>query len=395
MNILYFIPTLSQESGGIRQYAIALLETLQEDHSGNQYYILYNTSDAFITACINNCDHFHGIPATAITEKTYQKVFRIATKNINLALEKSKKSFRIRQYSHINKICKKYKIDIIHEPAQTIPLASNVKIICTMHDVQELIFPENFTPEQRIGRAVAFWNALSVSDKIIVSYEHVKKDIIKYFRIPQEKIMVCLLSMKNLWFMKYRGSVLKNIADLYLPKKFLLYPANTWQHKNHIKLLEAIAYLRDEKGVTISLVCTGNKTVFFDHAIMPVLKKLDLDNNVSFLGIVDDETLYAIYKSAEAVVVPTMYEAGSFPLMESIIMEIPVVCSNVTSLPETIGDSRFTFDPSNVEDIAEKCYKIYADTEYRQHNIANSKLHADKILHTDALKKIVNMYANL
>ena len=66
---------------------------------------------------------------------------------------------------------------------------------------------------------------------------------------------------------------------------------------------------------------------------------------------------------------PTLYEAGSFPLMESILMGIPVVCSNVTSLPETIGDNQFVFDPNNINDIAEKIIKIWDDENYRADNL--------------------------
>jgi glycosyltransferase involved in cell wall biosynthesis len=395
VNILFHIPTLSQQAGGSRQYAIAMLDTLAEDRSGNQYYIFHNLSDKLVLDIIAGNEHIHLIPSNISTEKKAQKFLRNLIHCINYSLNKFKSSFQLNEYSYLTTICKKYKIDILHSPTQHIPLAKNVKKICTMHDVQELHYPEYFTPQERADRAIVFLSSLTNANKVVVSYEHIKADLIKYFQLPEEKVLVCLLNMKNLWFKKYIDSPLKDISMLNLPDKFLLYPANTWEHKNHIRLLEAIAYLRDNNNIYINLVCTGSKTDFFSKNIAGKLTELKLENLVTFPGIVDEEILYSIYNKCTALVIPTIYEAGSFPLMESMLMGIPVICSNVTSLPETIGDSRFIFDPFKVEDIADKCSKIYNDENYREENKTNSNKHSEKILNTGALNKILNMYVSL
>ena len=96
-----------------------------------------------------------------------------------------------------------------------------------------------------------------------------------------------------------------------------------------------------------------------------------------------------------AVVVPTLYEAGSFPLIESILMGIPVICSNVTSLPGTIGNEKFIFNPYDIEEMALMIERICFDIRYRELNIKNSTIRSKKLKNDNAAIKIENIYKNL
>ena len=102
-----------------------------------------------------------------------------------------------------------------------------------------------------------------------------------------------------------------------------------------------------------------------------------------------------MYKKAHGVVIPTKYEAGSFPLIESIFLQIPVICSNVTSLPETIGNSDFTFDPRNENEIIDKLEKIYFDSSYRSASQMNASSRRRSIIETGALETFLKCYRKL
>jgi len=91
-----------------------------------------------------------------------------------------------------------------------------------------------------------------------------------------------------------------------------------------------------------------------------------------FLGLVPEEDLICLYKNSSLVVIPTLYEAGSAPLYEAMRYQVPVICSNVTSLPETIGNEEFIFDPNEVSEIAIKIKKILMDSTFREKNLMNS-----------------------
>jgi glycosyltransferase involved in cell wall biosynthesis len=148
-------------------------------------------------------------------------------------------------------------------------------------------------------------------------------------------------------------------------------------------------------ALTINLVCTGDRTDYFFNALEPYIIQNELEGNVRFTGIVDDLDLYCLYRESYGVIIPTRYEAGSFPLYESIFMGIPVICSNTTSLPETIGDQRFVFDPTNIGEMSNKIYLLYSNEEYRKENISNSIRRAEEIRSLDCLPIVRKMISSL
>src|SRR5919202_635387 len=382
MNILYYVPDITQVNGGVRQYACALLRILAQ-RSDNQYYIVHNAQDDAILSIIAIHPNLTLIPQSIGHERQVEKLIKFTRRLSNQVLEKTNYTKRFKTLDYVERLCDTYKIDIVCCPYQFVPETTR-KTIVTLHDVQELHCPEFFSPAERLERAFVHKSITEKSSLIVVSYEHVKQDLITYFRRTETNVLVCLLEMQNLWFDKIAPNKLAGLEEYNLPQKFILYPAVTWPHKNHIGLLKAIALLRDKQNVKVSVVFTGHQTEYFAK-IDEVIHELNLQSHVQFLGVVSEDVLYTLYRQAHAVVVPTLYEAGSFPLMESILMGIPVVCSNVTSLPDTIGQADYVFTPTITEDIADKVYKICFDESYRTRNVSNSRKQADRLRNTNAL----------
>jgi glycosyltransferase involved in cell wall biosynthesis len=100
---------------------------------------------------------------------------------------------------------------------------------------------------------------------------------------------------------------------------------------------------------------------------------------IHFLGVVPQVDLKWLYRNSLSVVVPSLYEAGSFPLIEAMQLEVPVLCASTTSLPATIGDNRFVFDPRDSEQMASLMSKMASDQEYRQQGIYNSKMRMETL----------------
>jgi glycosyltransferase involved in cell wall biosynthesis len=265
----------------------------------------------------------------------------------------------------------------------------------TLHDVQELHFPENFTPEERAYRAITYLELLRKADRVIVSYDHIKRDIIKYFKVDSKKIQVLLLNMKNLWIDKFHDKDMVDIKHLGLPERFLLYPANTWQHKNHLRLMSALAEAKEKYRIIINIVCTGHRNEHFNE-IERLVTQLDIAEQVFFTGVVEENVLYSLYKSCTGVIIPTTYEAGSFPLYESILMNVPVICSNVTSLPETIGNKDYVFDPFKTDEISNLMIKLWQDEDFRERNIKHVKESSQQFQNNDsALEQVLNVYSEV
>jgi glycosyltransferase involved in cell wall biosynthesis len=134
---------------------------------------------------------------------------------------------------------------------------------------------------------------------------------------------------------------------------FLLYPANFWPHKNHRRLFEAMSiYLRAHPDSRLRLVCTGAPNTLMNdlqvtaEAILPA-------GTVVFAGYIPEQELSALLAASAAVIFPSLYEGFGMPVLEAMASGKPVLCSNVTSLPEVAGDAAIYFDPTNPRQIAE------------------------------------------
>jgi glycosyltransferase involved in cell wall biosynthesis len=263
-----------------------------------------------------------------------------------------------------------------------------------MHDLQEFHYPEHFDSTERLHRSMNTKKAIEESNHIIVSFKHVKEDIIKYFKVPEEKISICPPPFAESWFLAKEESSWEDLSMKFgIKKNYLLYPAATWKHKNHVTLIRVIKKLRDE-GIEINLVCMGNKTNHFKD-IQTLIDELKLSDAIYFLGIIPEEDLIGLYKNTSLVVIPTLYEAGSGPLYEAMRFEVPVVCSNVTSLPDTIGNIDFVFDPLDVNAIASKIRQGLIDVEFRRNNIQNSRKRMEEFQKFDYSKNFIEVYHKL
>ena len=153
-----------------------------------------------------------------------------------------------------------------------------------------------------------------------------------------------------------------------------------------------------ELGMEVNLVCTGNKTDYYSE-IENHIRKYGLTDSIKFLGIVPEEDLIGLYKNSELVVIPTLYEAGSGPLYEAMRYKVPVICAKTTSLPETIGDERFVFNPKNVDELSNLIVRMLTDENLRNENISNSEKRMRELGNknyfesfSDVYKKFTNKY---
>jgi glycosyltransferase involved in cell wall biosynthesis len=302
-------------------------------------------------------------------------------------------SFGINPYkSRINK----EDISLLHIPVQYSPVYSlKIPVITTMHDLQEFHFPEYFSSQERLHRAINNKKSIEESSFIIVSFNHIKADILKFFDIAVEKISVCPPPFSENWFTNDSYTDFIFIKKKYsLPDTFILYPAATWQHKNHTNLLDALFDLK-KNGINVELICTGNKTEYFENFLSQKINKLNLQNEVKFLGIIPESDLISLYKLTSLVVIPTKYEAGSGPLYEAMRYTAPVICSNITSLPETMNNNEFTFNPDNPGEISELIRKGITDKAFRERNILNSQKRIEYFKKMNFEKSFTDLYREI
>ena len=255
--------------------------------------------------------------------------------------------------------------DVIHFTKQDGFLTA-VPSIYHPHDLQHVHLPEFFSETERQRRDLWYRALCDQAAVVTVTSKWGKRDLVDSFGMPADKIFVIPLA-PALGAYEPVDSVASDaiLAELGVSGPFAFYPAQTWPHKNHIRLIEAIARLRAE-GVDASLVCSGRKNEHFAQ-IERTIEALGVGDAVRFVDFVEPAQLQVLYSRARCVMMPTLFEAaGGFgPIAEAFSVGTAVACSNVTSLPEQVGDAALLFDPLSVEAIADVLERLWTDDSLR------------------------------
>jgi glycosyltransferase involved in cell wall biosynthesis len=202
------------------------------------------------------------------------------------------------------------------------------------------------------------------SAMVAVASRWTKRDVEQHFGLPPEKVVVVPLAPPTGAYDRVGPDEAEAAATrLGLPPMFVLYPAQTWPHKNHLALLEALATLR-RGGLVVPFVSTGRLTEHF-RVLQQRATRLGIADQVYWLGFVPPRDLSAVYSRATAVIIPTRFEAASAPLWEAFLAGVPAACSTVTSLPEQAGDAALLFDPDRTDQLAEAIRELWEDSSLR------------------------------
>lgn len=232
-------------------------------------------------------------------------------------------------------------------------------------DLQHLHLPEFFTDDQRRWREVAYPLFCERADLVIVASEWARQDVVSHLGIPSSKIAIVEVPpVLRAYPVPDAATVEETRLELHLPPRFIYYPAQTWPHKNHIRLLEAIALIRDRHGVDVDLVCSGSQNAHFAE-IERTVRRLRLQERIRFLGFVEPIEIQSLYRLARCMVFPSLFEGWGLPVVEAFSVGLPVACSNVTSLPAMVGDAALLFDPRDVDAIAEAMLALWQDEGLR------------------------------
>jgi glycosyltransferase involved in cell wall biosynthesis len=255
-------------------------------------------------------------------------------------------------------------VDVMHF-LLTLGFLTRVPTIYQPHDLQHLHLPDFFTPREIARRELTYRTFCERAALVVMMTSWGKQDLVARYALPSEKVAVVPWGSVLSNYPTPSPQDLENVRRLMgLPDKFLLFPAQTWPHKNHLGLLDALAVLRDEHGLEVTTVCPGKQAEHFGQ-IEARVRELGLSGSVRFPGFVTPLELRSLYTTATALIFPSFFEGWGLPVSEALGMGLPVACSAIPSLMDVAGDAALTFDPSKPEEIAASVQRIWTDTGLR------------------------------
>jgi glycosyltransferase involved in cell wall biosynthesis len=249
--------------------------------------------------------------------------------------------------------------DVVHFPKQSAS-TTTLPNIYQPWDLQHRHLPEFFSAEVLEQRDATYRRYCAQATLIIVSTTWTRDDVAAEYGIAPERIAAIHPPPPTRMYVQPTPDAEESIATrLGLPARFALYPALAWPHKNHERLFEALGMLRD-RGIEVPLVCSGHRNDRYP-ALMQRAGELGIESLVTFPGFLTEAEIQVVYRRATMLVFPSLYEGGSFPILEAFAAGLPVACSNVTSLPALVGDAAIVFEPTDPAAIAAAIERLWFD----------------------------------
>lgn len=265
----------------------------------------------------------------------------------------------------MDKWFKKNSLELYHVPKNTgVPFFHNIPVVVTIHDIIPHVFPDKYLSNilERIWYELAIRVSIHRSDKILTISNFSKEELIRYYDVDSSKIEIVSLAYNEDFRKIEDTSMLNDVKEMYcLNKKYILAIGGSEYRKNIQRLINV--YLKNFRD-DYELIVVGGKWRDID------LSKKYQGENIKFITGVPEEDLIAIYNMADVFVFPSFYEGFGIPVLEGMACGVPVVTSNVSSMPEVGGDAAIYFNPYDENDMAEKIGMVLDDAQLREEMIS-------------------------
>lgn len=234
------------------------------------------------------------------------------------------------------------------------------RVITAVHDLTYLQYPDTMKRSnlEHMQKGIAY--SVSRSDRIITVSEFSKREIMEQLGVPEEKISLVYnapsLSGETADF----GEVCRKYG---IRGSYILCVGTIEPRKNLARLLRAFDLLKERRKLPQQLVLAGGKG-WQDEDIYETARAINAADDVVFTGFVTQEEKNALYRHAELMVFPSVYEGFGIPPLEAMALGCPVVCSQAASLPEVVDDAALLVDPFSEESIAEGILRLLEDRAY-------------------------------
>ncbi len=322
---------VSYAQGGISQYTIRLVRALAELASGDELLLLESRRE---TDGLQWPDSVRRIPMVTPPHNRFEQ--------ITLPME----LMRVRP-------------DLIHSPDFIPPFRRKCRSVITIHDLAFIRYPHLLTDDSaryygQVRRAV------ESADQIVAVSHSTAQDILELLEADPAKVKVVYSAAAPDCRPLTPEEARCHHSSLGLPERYLLFVGTLEPRKNIPTLLEAFAPVWHRHGIPLLVV--GGKGWLYQE-LFDTRDRLGLEEGVGFVGAVPSSQLPAYYGCARCLVMPSLYEGFGLPALEAMACGTPVVVSNVSSLPEIVGEAGIKVDPTDVDGLTAALDEIITDDQ--------------------------------
>jgi glycosyltransferase involved in cell wall biosynthesis len=288
------------------------------------------------------------------------------------------------------------KPDLFHTPHYVLPPLTRCPSVVTIHDCIHLMFPQYLPNRFAYAYARTFMSAAAHrSARVLTVSETSKRDILRFFTVPEDKVTVIPNAIDERFGTPPADDEIQRVRERYqLSDEFVLYTGNIKPHKNVDRLIDAFHQLREEGFGQLRLLIIGDE-ISTHPSLRRAVHRWKLHKHVRFLGFVPDQTLAVLYRLASVFVFPSLYEGFGLPPLEAMASGTPVVTSNVSSLPEVVGDAAVLIDPLDPAAIASGIRQVLTDPGLRADLVARGLERARMFSWDTSVQRVREIYGQV
>lgn len=297
----------------------------------------------------------------------------------------------------------KEKLDLLHttSPMSRIPTTYRGKTVVTIYDLAPVKVPDVFPAITRTKTKTLLSMAVGRADKLIAVSASTKKDLCEAFKCPEDKVQVIYsgfdkrLSEKS---MLPRADVLKRYG-MEADDKYMLFLGTIEPLKNITRLMEAFAafkkrFTTNGKHFNYKLVLAG-KRGWLAVEYKRLAKDLGIEKEVIFTGYIVGDDLAPLFAQADFFVMPSLYEGFGTTVLEALATGVPVISSNVSSIPEIAGDAAKLVNPLDVKEITDAMFEFSQNEELKNNYREKGKKQVEKFNWEKTARETLALYESL
>jgi len=329
MKILIDARLYGLEHAGLGRYAVSLVDQVAKIDHENQYVLLLR--------------------------KKYFEELNLP-KNFKKILV-DYRHYSVKEQFLLPKTISEEKPDLVHFPHFNVPVFFTGRFVVTIHDLlmhkgkgkEATTLPSYLYLLKRAGYKAVFRKAALNSQKIIVPSQTVKEEVVKYYKVPEQKVVVTYEGVDGFWFgVEKSRTVLKkyNLEE----SQYFIYTGNAYPHKNLKRAIEAVVELnREGREVDLAIVSSRN---IFTQRLEEIIRELNAQECVKLLGFVPDEELKTLYAHSLGFVYPSLSEGFGLPGLEAMASGTVSIVSLISVFKEVYKDAAIYFNPFDFTSIA-------------------------------------------
>ena len=265
------------------------------------------------------------------------------------------------------------------------------KVATTIHDLTYLRFPETMECKNLLRLQNDMDYSIKRSSHLLTVSEFSKREIVELLNISPERISVVPCAPAE----QVPAADFSKIAEKFQIKSpYVLYIGTIEPRKNLVRLIRAFDHLKKSAGIPHQLILAGGAG-WGNEEIYEAARKAEYTDDIHFIGYVSAEEKSTLYASADVFVFPSLYEGFGIPPLEAMQMSCPVVCANVASLPEVVGNAAELIDPFDEADLARGVQNVLEDKEYADLLRARGNLQYKKYTWDNSAQQLIRVCKNI